>query len=55
MAHAQDPDARLTVAKMLPAPAQTWLTDDQGHRCTSELRLVVMTDCTRGTAAPRLA
>lgn len=38
---------------MLPNPAQTWLTDDQGHRY--EFRLVSVTDRTRGTATPRLA
>jgi hypothetical protein len=27
---------------MLPAPDQTWLTDDQGQRYTSELRMVAV-------------
>ncbi|MFF8911133.1 lantibiotic dehydratase [Streptomyces olivaceoviridis] len=40
----KDPDARLTVTEMLPTPEQTWLTDDQGRRYTSELRLVAVTD-----------
>ncbi|MFH9089128.1 lantibiotic dehydratase [Streptomyces sp. NPDC017673] len=38
----KDPDARLTVTEMLPTPEQTWLTDDQGRRYTSELRLVAV-------------
>ncbi|MFI0165558.1 lantibiotic dehydratase [Streptomyces sp. NPDC017095] len=38
----KDPDARLTVTEMLPTPEQAWLTDDQGHRYTSELRLVAV-------------
>ncbi|MFC8452113.1 lantibiotic dehydratase [Kitasatospora sp. NPDC057223] len=40
----KDPDARLTVTEMLPTPEQAWLTDDQGLRYTSELRLVAVTD-----------
>ncbi|AEV85024.1 lantibiotic dehydratase [Actinoplanes sp. SE50] len=36
----KDPAARLTVSEMLPTPEQTWLTDDQGNRYTSELRFV---------------
>jgi hypothetical protein len=39
----QDPDARLRISEMLPNPEQTWLTDDQGERYTSELRLVAFT------------
>ncbi|MFD2762625.1 lantibiotic dehydratase [Micromonospora eburnea] len=38
----KDPDARLSVTEMLPTPEQTWLTDDQGDRYTSELRLVAV-------------
>jgi hypothetical protein len=33
-------DATVTVVEMLPAPDQLWLTDAQGQRYTSELRLV---------------
>ncbi|QMU71792.1 lantibiotic dehydratase [Streptacidiphilus sp. P02-A3a] len=40
----QDPQGRLTVTEMLPTPEQTWLTDDQGNRYTSELRFVVLDD-----------
>ncbi|MFJ4525615.1 lantibiotic dehydratase [Streptomyces sp. NPDC088810] len=40
----KDPDAKLTVTEMLPTPEQAWLTDDQGRRYTSELRLVAVTD-----------
>ncbi|WP_345667936.1 lantibiotic dehydratase [Streptomyces similanensis] len=40
----KDPDAQLTVTEMLPTPEQAWLTDDQGHRYSSELRLVAVTD-----------
>ncbi|QMU71790.1 lantibiotic dehydratase [Streptacidiphilus sp. P02-A3a] len=39
---ARDPQARLTVSEMLPTPEQAWLTDDQGHRYSSELRLVAV-------------
>jgi hypothetical protein len=35
-------DARLSVVEMLPAPDQTWLTDAQGQRYTSELRMVAV-------------
>ncbi|MFJ6729845.1 lantibiotic dehydratase [Streptomyces sp. NPDC091281] len=35
-----DPAARVTFTEMLPAPDQTWLTDDQARRYTSELRFV---------------
>ncbi|MFJ4525611.1 lantibiotic dehydratase [Streptomyces sp. NPDC088810] len=38
----KDPDAKLTVTEMLPTPEQAWLTDDQGRRYTSELRLVAV-------------
>ncbi len=33
-------DATMTIAEMLPTPDQTWLHDAQGHRYTSELRMV---------------
>jgi hypothetical protein len=35
-------DATLTVSEMLPAPDQVWLTDAQGHRYTTELRVVAV-------------
>lgn len=35
-------DPTLTMREMLPRPDQTWLTDAQGHRYTSELRLVAL-------------
>ncbi|GAA2745821.1 lantibiotic dehydratase [Kitasatospora cinereorecta] len=38
----KDPDGRLVVTEMLPTPEQTWLTDDQGRRYTSELRFVAV-------------
>ena len=38
----KDPAARLTVSEMLPDPEQAWLTDDEGHRYTSELRFVAV-------------
>ncbi|MFE9426953.1 lantibiotic dehydratase [Kitasatospora sp. NPDC006697] len=41
---ARDPQAKLTVSEMLPTPEQTWLTDDQGNRYTSELRFVALGD-----------
>ncbi|MET7678407.1 lantibiotic dehydratase [Streptomyces seoulensis] len=40
----QDSEGRLTVTEMLPSPEQTWLTDDQGNRYTSELRFVALGD-----------
>ncbi|MGW1984903.1 lantibiotic dehydratase [Streptomyces collinus] len=40
----QDSEGRLTVTEMLPSPEQTWLTDDQGDRYTSELRFVALGD-----------
>ncbi|MBV2354041.1 lantibiotic dehydratase family protein [Streptomyces sp. J2-1] len=36
----KDPDGRITVTEMLPTPEQSWLTDDEGRRYTSELRFV---------------
>ncbi|MFD3517555.1 lantibiotic dehydratase [Streptomyces sp. NPDC058657] len=41
---AKDPEGRLTLTEMLPAPEQSWLTDEQGRRYTSELRFVVVGD-----------
>ncbi|WP_439944197.1 lantibiotic dehydratase [Streptomyces sp. BBFR115] len=38
----QDPEGRLTVTEMLPSPEQTWLTDAEGNRYTSELRFVAL-------------
>ena len=38
----KDPEARLTVSEMLPTPEQAWLTDDEGHSYTSELRFVAV-------------
>ncbi|MEV7433815.1 lantibiotic dehydratase [Streptomyces griseoviridis] len=35
-----DPEATVTFTEMLPSPEQTWLTDDEGRRYTSELRFV---------------
>ncbi|MFS4104099.1 lantibiotic dehydratase [Streptomyces sp. PD-S100-1] len=40
----QDPEGRLTVTEMLPSPEQTWLTDAEGNRYTSELRFVALAD-----------
>ncbi|MER6333484.1 lantibiotic dehydratase [Streptomyces sp. NPDC001034] len=36
----KDPSVTATFTEMLPTPEQSWLTDDQGHRYTSELRFV---------------
>ncbi|MFF5497691.1 lantibiotic dehydratase [Streptomyces aquilus] len=36
----KDPQGTATVTEMLPTPEQTWLTDDEGRRYTSELRFV---------------
>ncbi|MCH0565876.1 lantibiotic dehydratase [Streptomyces sp. MUM 2J] len=36
----KDPEAVVTITEMLPTPEQTWLSDDQGRRYTSELRFV---------------
>ncbi len=33
-------DATVNVVEMVPAPDEAWLTDNQGHRYTSELRMV---------------
>ncbi|MEU2223902.1 lantibiotic dehydratase [Streptomyces sp. NPDC018347] len=35
-----DPEGAVTITEMLPTPEQSWLTDDQGRRYTSELRFV---------------
>jgi len=35
-------DATLTVAEMLPAPDEAWLTDARGQRYTAEVRLVAV-------------
>lgn len=39
-----DPEGRMTISEMLPTPEQTWLTDDEGNRYTSELRFVAVDD-----------
>ncbi|MET7288429.1 lantibiotic dehydratase [Streptomyces sp. NPDC005573] len=36
----KDPEGRVTFTEMLPTPEQTWLTDEEGRRYTSELRFV---------------
>ncbi|MFI1722346.1 lantibiotic dehydratase [Streptomyces sp. NPDC020489] len=36
----KDPNGTATFTEMLPTPEQTWLTDDEGRRYTSELRFV---------------
>ncbi|OXY88630.1 lantibiotic dehydratase [Streptomyces diastatochromogenes] len=36
----KDPEGKVTITEMLPTPEQTWLTDDEGRRYTSELRFV---------------
>ncbi|MGW2239541.1 lantibiotic dehydratase, partial [Streptomyces sp. NPDC001759] len=36
----KDPEGTATFTEMLPTPEQTWLTDDEGRRYTSELRFV---------------
>lgn len=38
------PDGRVTLSEMLPTPGQCWLTDAEGRRYTSELRMAV-SDC----------
>jgi hypothetical protein len=43
-----DPGAQLTLSEMLPTPEQTWLTDDQDQRYTSELRLVAVDSAPAG-------
>jgi len=35
-------DATVTVTEMLPAPDEAWLTDAQGQRYTTELRVVAV-------------
>jgi amino acid adenylation domain-containing protein len=35
-------DATVTVSEMMPSPEQAWLTDGEGRRYTSELRLVAV-------------
>jgi hypothetical protein len=39
----------VTVAEMLPAPDQAWLTDAQGQRYTTELRVVAVDQRTPGS------
>jgi hypothetical protein len=46
-AAAADPDARIRISEMLPAPDQCWLHDPDGNHYVSELRLVAF-DRTRG-------
>jgi hypothetical protein len=41
-------DATVTVTEMLPAPDQTWLTDTQGQRYTTEVRVVAVDQKTAG-------
>ncbi|MGW0882400.1 lantibiotic dehydratase [Streptomyces sp. NPDC002671] len=36
----KDPEGTVTITEMLPTPEQTWLTDGEGRRYTSELRFV---------------
>jgi hypothetical protein len=42
----KDPSARVTITEMLPSPEQTWLTDDEGAKYTSELRFVAIDQTT---------
>ncbi|HET9899272.1 MAG TPA: lantibiotic dehydratase [Streptosporangiaceae bacterium] len=37
-----DQEAKLVISEMLPTPEQTWLTDDQAERYSSELRIVAV-------------
>jgi hypothetical protein len=45
-------DATVTVVEMLPAPDQAWLTDAQGLRYTSELRMVAVDQKMADQAVP---
>ncbi|WP_433528250.1 lantibiotic dehydratase [Micromonospora sp. CA-263727] len=47
--HRRDPAGAVTVTEMLPAPHQTWLTDEQGARYCAELRLVVVDQTSSGS------
>jgi hypothetical protein len=48
-----DPQGRMTISEMPPTPEQTWLTDDEGNRYTSELRFVAVDDTqTRADESP---
>ncbi len=47
---AERPDAVIRVTEMLPEPEDCWLEDGEGHRYTSELRLVAV-DLPRRAAA----
>ena len=38
----EDAATPVTVSEMLPDPRQCWLTDAQGNRYTSELRIVAL-------------
>ncbi|MGH3380986.1 MAG: lantibiotic dehydratase [Actinoallomurus sp.] len=49
-----DPKGRMTISEMLPSPEQTWLTDGEGNRYTSELRFVAVDD-TQAETAPSYA
>lgn len=39
---AQDPEALIKISEMLPDTSQTWLTDAEGNRYTSEIRMVAL-------------
>jgi hypothetical protein len=45
-------DATVTVAEMLPAPDQAWLTDARGLRYTAELRMVAVDQKAADQAVP---
>ena len=45
-------DATVTVTEMLPTPDQAWLTDAQGLRYTSELRMVAVDQKMADQAVP---
>ena len=40
MAASDSKEGKVTLTEMLPAPDEVWLSDSQGHRYTSELRMV---------------
>ncbi|MFE0677081.1 lantibiotic dehydratase [Streptomyces sp. NPDC058867] len=45
----KDPEGTAVFTEMLPTPEQTWLTDDEGNRYTSELRFVAFDTEDAGT------
>jgi len=52
-AAAQAPGAAIRFTEMLPTPEQSWLSDAEGNRYVSELRLVAVDQSNRNRTIPR--